>query len=292
MNFDIRNMRADDLSAVLEIEQTAFHVKNQRDPLFLNKYLEMFPPGCLVATVDNIVCGFVFSHKNGPIGWLGLLAVHPEFQRQTIGKTLFLESTAVLRSQTEASGLQLPAESSALSEFVIKSGYQFVEPQIILSAKTSVLKAYKRTLPEFSLEWDDIFNVSVFSEKMNENDLTSTIKLENSNLQCGSIILETKSRRQSQNLSVGVISAGGCLRNLSCSPMACGLSLTAEQSEELGCNELFFALNSFYNREIEWLCNNGCKIRKIVQKFVYSKSIPRYKQLLSRPQVDLTNWSI
>ncbi len=298
MNFEIRNMFANDLPEVLEIEQAAFGAKHPRDPLFLEKYLELSSAGCLVATNrtgrsgNNKICGFVFSHINGPVGWLGLLAVHPDFQKQTIGKTLFLEALNFICSGTETFGLQLPSDSAELSAFLIKSGFQFVEPQIILSAKVSVLKSYNKPLPEFSIAWEDIFKINEFAVEMEKTGLTAAIKLENTNFNYGSFVIETKSRRLSNVQSVGVISTGGCLRNLSSSPLTCGLSLIAEHSELLGFNELYFALNSFYSREIEWLCNNGCEVRKIVQRLVHTKSVSRYKQLLSRPQIDLTNWSI
>ncbi len=284
-------MREEDLPEVLETERIAFHAKHFREPLFLKKTLELSPQGCLVACVNNKICGFVLSNINGPVGWIGLLAVHPDFQKQTIGKTLFLECLNFLRSRTETVGFQLPSESPDLSAFLIKSGFQFVEPQIIFSAKTSVLKSYNKYLPEFSLNWDDIFNVTEYAEEMNNSGLTATVKLENSNLHSGTFVLESKPRRQSDNHSTGIISAGGCLRNLSCSALTCGLGLIADYSQNLSFDEIYFALNSFYNREIEWLCKNGCKVRKIVQRLVHTKSVSRYKQLLSRPQIDLTNWS-
>ena len=289
-------MRPDDIPAVLKIEQIALGTKHLRESLFLQKYLELLPEGCLVATwisSDNNkkICGFVFSHLNGPIGWLGLLAVHPNFQKQTIGKTLFLEALNFLRSKSEVVGFQLPSDSYNLSSFLIKSGFQFVEPQIILSAKVAVLKSYNKSLPDFSIPWEDIFGISEFALEMQNSGLANAVKLQNDNFDCGSFVIESKPRRQNTQ-SVGIISAGGCLRNLSCSPLASGLSSLADHSDSLGFEELYFALNSFYSREIQWLCNNGCKVRKIVQRLVLTKSVSRYKQLLTRPQIDLTNWSI
>jgi|GEM_PF-3257500 len=285
-------MRSEDLPSILQIEQSAFNAKHSREPLYLKKYLEFSPQACFVATHNNKVIGFVFSIINGPVGWIALLAVHPQFQRQTIGKTLFLETLNYLRSKTETVGLQLPYKPEVLSPFLINSGFQFVEPQIIFSAKTTVLKSFNQDLPEFPLNWDDIYNVNIFAGDSNKSNLTTAVNIKNDNFHYGTFVLETKHRRQSENLSIGIISSGGCIRNLSCSFLTYGLNSIAVCSEKFDFDEIYFAINSFYNREIEWLCRNGCIIKKIVQRMVMTKSVSSYKQLLSRPQIDLTNWSV
>jgi len=291
MNFKIRQMHKEDISSILQIEKIAFGVAASREPLYLLKQLELLSNGCFVSTVNNKIIGFVFSHLNGPVGWISLLAIHPEFQNQTIGKTLFLEALDFLLSKSEIVGLQLPADSSKLSSFLIKSDFQFVEPQIVLSAKVSNLKKINNSLPDLPIEWEDIFRIEQFIEQVADCNLISSVNLKKADFNYGTFVIETKPRRIIPN-SIGIVSVGGCLRNLSCSPIACGLKLIAEKSECLDFDEIYFALNSFYSREIKWLCNNGCKIRKVVQRLVNTKSVSRYKQLLSRPQIDLTNWSI
>lgn len=64
---------------------------------FLRMYLARFPAGTLVAHAGGELVGFVFSHLWGQVGWLGPLAVKPQWQGQGKGRALVLAAVAALQ---------------------------------------------------------------------------------------------------------------------------------------------------------------------------------------------------
>ncbi len=95
----LRLMTKHDLSTVNKVLSTAFSrarmeegYKSYRVPpcrlLFLEMYWSRFPEACFVVEVRNRVIGFVFTHLWGEVGWMGPLAVLPDYQGRGYGKAL------------------------------------------------------------------------------------------------------------------------------------------------------------------------------------------------------------
>ncbi len=66
-------------------------------PLFLEMYQEECPEGCLVISERDRILGVSFNHIWGKTGWIGPLAVDPDFHLSGIGKKITTESIQFLK---------------------------------------------------------------------------------------------------------------------------------------------------------------------------------------------------
>ncbi|MGE3310521.1 MAG: GNAT family N-acetyltransferase [Limisphaerales bacterium] len=65
-----------------------------------NRFLELEPGGCFVATWHGEPAGTATTLVHGPnLAWIGMVLVQPEFRRQGIGKALLLHCIEHLRSR-------------------------------------------------------------------------------------------------------------------------------------------------------------------------------------------------
>ena len=93
---DIRELRKDDLQAVMEID-TRIRGFSRLD-YWQKRFIcaEGVPPwACLVAEVENRVVGFLFGRSSlwdfgvrDEVGWIDLIGVHPAYRYRGIGQAL------------------------------------------------------------------------------------------------------------------------------------------------------------------------------------------------------------
>jgi len=138
----IRTASLKDLSSILNVEKSAFPPSRQASPDTLQKRLQLFPQGCLVAEQDEKIIGFETSlltldvrsiteldqldemihNPSGTVYYLRSLATKQEFQRQGIGKALTEEAIKVAR-KFKKKIFRLTA-SQDVEQFYIKLGFQ------------------------------------------------------------------------------------------------------------------------------------------------------------------------
>jgi len=85
--------------------------KESRVPLvriqFLEMYLAACAAGCYVLEVNGQIVAYAFSRLWGTVGWIGPLAVIPEFQGQALGKEMVLTCVDFLKeSGAQTIGLE------------------------------------------------------------------------------------------------------------------------------------------------------------------------------------------
>jgi len=87
MNVDVRPMRHSDVPAASALSQAAYgHPLDERD---VRLYLDLDPKGWLVATVAGRIVGMGGVSVFGDQAVIGLMATHPDHQRQGVGSAVF-----------------------------------------------------------------------------------------------------------------------------------------------------------------------------------------------------------
>ncbi len=89
----------------------AYHVPTCCMP-FLEMYLQRFPHGSYVIEGRHRIRGFIFAHLWGKVGWVGPLAVLPDWQGRGYGRDLL---DASVQSLKDAGAATLGLESAPLS---------------------------------------------------------------------------------------------------------------------------------------------------------------------------------
>ena len=77
MDWQIRLMCVDDLTAIANVECTALHISKDkaRNPAFLKTALINNPKGCFVGIAGGCVVGYVITLITGKVGWIGSIEV-------------------------------------------------------------------------------------------------------------------------------------------------------------------------------------------------------------------------
>jgi ribosomal protein S18 acetylase RimI-like enzyme len=95
MNIEIRNLASNDVPDADRILRLAFGTPGSRIEE-LNRCLKLQPDGWRLALCDGRPIGMVGAVDYGPFAWIGLMAVHPDAQRQGIGGLLMSDILAWL----------------------------------------------------------------------------------------------------------------------------------------------------------------------------------------------------
>jgi predicted N-acetyltransferase YhbS len=90
----------------------------------LEMYLSTTPPGCMVAERGNAVVGVAFSHVYGSTGWIGPVAVAPQWQGRGVGTQITQRCVDFLRDAGCATiGLETMPRSYRNLGFYLKLGF-------------------------------------------------------------------------------------------------------------------------------------------------------------------------
>lgn len=122
----IRPYRPEDSAAVVALWQACGLSRPQNDPLRdIARKQAVQPEGFLVAERGGQVLGSVMVGYDGTRGWLHLLGVHPQAQRQGLGRALVqaAERWLVARGGPKLN-LQVRSDNSAVIAFYQALGYQ------------------------------------------------------------------------------------------------------------------------------------------------------------------------
>ncbi len=156
----IRNMTADDVEAVREVEALAFgpawarehgaSPRPRRTPLNVRVRLEKDPEGCFVAESGDRVVGYIFSRTWGDVGWFGSFGVLPELQTRGIGKALLGPSLEYLRRRAHIVGLETGMESPYSLGLYLRQGFEARLPTLGMSIDLGPGAGEAPGLPRFS----------------------------------------------------------------------------------------------------------------------------------------------
>ena len=294
MDWQIRLMRHEDLPAITNVECTALHISKDkaRNISFLEVALKNNPNGCFVGISGGGVVGYVITLITGNAGWIGSIEVSLSQGGNGMKLALLTEAIKQLSKNAAVTAIQLPNESIKFIQKCIELGFQIVESQIVLSKSTELLSIMKEKPVISIMEPEDVFGVSDIAALMSENNLGTLITLKSENYAAGKIFLETQSRRLNSSANYSLISFGNIIRNLTAEPLKTILTIAGKKALELKSRNIYIALNGFYRNEIQVLVESGWKISKISQRLIYKKSLSTYKQLLAKPIIDISQWSL
>jgi len=294
MDWQIRLMKFEDLSAICNVECTALHISKDkaRNIAFLELALKNNPEGCFVGVAGGCVVGYVISLITGNAGWIGSIEVSLSQGGNGMKLALLTETIKQLSKKSSVTAIQLPNESNRFIQKCLELGFQIVEPQIVLSKKTNLLSSIKIKPVVSVIEPEDIFGIADIINLMEESNLGKIISLETEKSPAGKLLLETQPRRLNSSSGYSLITFGNIIRNLTAHPLKTILAIAGTQALELKSETVYIALNGFYRNELQILIECGWKINKISQRLIYKKSISTYKQLLAKPFIDLSQWSL
>lgn len=106
-SFRVRQMTPGDFPAILALDRKVAGRERARSyQQHVNRYLDnYYPPLCQVAVVGDEVVGFILGDVRGweyglaPSGWIDIMGVDPERQRQGVGQALIKAFVAQCRKQ-------------------------------------------------------------------------------------------------------------------------------------------------------------------------------------------------
>ncbi len=107
----IRTMTPDDLDLAMRLKDQAGWNQTEAD---WRRFLAMEPTGCFVADWDERLIGTTVTCTFGPVAWIAMVLVDPEFRGRGIGKTLmahalgFLDDSGVSTVRLDATPLGEP----------------------------------------------------------------------------------------------------------------------------------------------------------------------------------------
>jgi ribosomal protein S18 acetylase RimI-like enzyme len=94
----IRSLTENDLDAVVEIDRKILGKTRREYWKRKIAYADIYPRPALIAEIDGKVVGFILGYVSGwefgvpdTVGWIDTIGVDPDYQSQSIGKTLFGE---------------------------------------------------------------------------------------------------------------------------------------------------------------------------------------------------------
>lgn len=94
MTLTIRRLMPEDLGSADTVAAAAYGRGSRRSELA--RYLALRPNGWLLALMDGAPAGIVGATEYGPFAYVGLMAVHPDFQRRGIARQLMERLLALL----------------------------------------------------------------------------------------------------------------------------------------------------------------------------------------------------
>ena len=145
---NLRQMRIEDLPSVNALLIRAFSAARREEGFrrpelalcrmeFLRFYLQDAPASCWVVEAEGGLCGAVFGHGLGRVGWIGPLAVSPESQRQGLGRSLLQRCEEALRG-LGCSLIGLETDAGSLYNLAFYSGLGYTPGPLLVDLSRAV----------------------------------------------------------------------------------------------------------------------------------------------------------
>jgi ribosomal-protein-alanine N-acetyltransferase len=124
MNFTIRKMTVDDISAVLDLDQKSFSLP-WPERSFRFELTDNPAARCWVAELDGKVVAMIVVWLIVDEAHVATLATHPEYRRQGIGRRLLAYALRqMMQDGARSSFLEVRASNLAAQEMYQKFGYE------------------------------------------------------------------------------------------------------------------------------------------------------------------------
>lgn len=240
---------------------------------------------------DDELIGAALGMATGKYGALVHCCVDPQYQRQGIGTTLAEAVVTNVLARAEVCIVQVSASAQWELAWLTSCGFQCVEPQLVLRRAVEGGPQHVNNQGVQVTQWQDLLNLAEYGTAMEGAGLGRLIRVGSPDACAGMLFVETVPRRQGASHSAAV-SFGSVRRLLSCESLMAALHLAASVAREAQKRWLVATINGVYHRELEVLVKSGWTIAKTNYRLVHKKSIARYRQLQSLPQVDVSHWGL
>lgn len=133
---DLRDLETSDIHDVEVIWRTSGLVGDDEDAVAEITMLLALPLGiCIGAMVNGALVGVVFGQDEHRRGWMGRLAVHPEFQRRGVGRALVFEmERRLIEREIPRVELYVYGANEAATRFYAGLGYR-QWPELVVTTK-------------------------------------------------------------------------------------------------------------------------------------------------------------
>lgn len=118
----IRKFQPSDFQWIINIERKVF---DQHDPYLYMKFYENYPDTFIVADINGFVVGYItgFLTKEG-VGRIFSLAVHPSYQRRSVGSHLLKEMIHLFKETgVPEIILEVRSDNTKAKKFYEKHGF-------------------------------------------------------------------------------------------------------------------------------------------------------------------------
>lgn len=239
----------------------------------------------------DALIGAALGMAMGKYGALVHSCVDPQYQRQGIGTALVEAVVTNVLARAEVCIVQVSASAQWELGWLISCGFQCVEPQLVLRKAVSESSQHTNSQGVQVTQWQDLLNLAEYGTAMERAGLGRLIHIGSPDACAGMLFVETAPRRQGVSQSAA-ISYGSVRRSLSCEGLMTALHHAESVAHEAQRRWLVVTVSGVYHRELEVLLKSGWAIVKSSCRLVYTKSIARYRQLQSLPQIDVTHWGL
>ncbi len=285
-------MQVEDLPAVQALEARTARA-DARNPVFFRYALERTPHACSIIDDGGTAIGFCFTSETASVGALTLLLTPVGAATHACSLALIREATEALTSRCQCCLTHASSDAYEQCALLIQAGFHAVEPQYVLRAPSNPPRhdTARTRLPQ-QVAWSDVWAVAPQMAACQQAGFGTHVTVTGAAGVCGAALVEFTARRHGGGQTSALVSAGGAVRSLGAGPLLALLESARMAAHAGGRSQFFITLNGFYQRELAALLDDGWGIVRVLQRFILSTTLARYRQLQMQPAVDLGYWQL
>lgn len=289
----IVSLKPNDADAVVQLDARACTSaqEERRSAAFVSTIINLHTKLSFGVWHGNELIGAALGMVMGKFGALVHCCVDPQYQRQGIGTAVVEAVITNVLARAEVCIVQVPATAQWELGWLTSCGFQCVEPQLVLRRPVEGSSQNENSQDAHGTQWQDLLSLAEYGAAMEHTGLGRLVHVGSPDACTGMLFVETAPRRQGVSHS-SAVSFGSVRRSLSCESLMAALRLAESVAREAQKRWLVTTINGVYHRELEMLLRSGWMIAKTSYRLVHKKSLSRYRQLQSLPQVDLSHWGL
>ena len=120
-NIEISSCTKDDLRVVRRIEKLSFHYPYNN--YIFKHFLKLKPDTFLIAKLGGTLAGYVISTIKDEKGLIATIAVHPDYRRRGVGKTLMEEAIRMCEGRAKEVEIHVRTDNHGAIKFYQELGF-------------------------------------------------------------------------------------------------------------------------------------------------------------------------
>lgn len=293
-----------DVTVVDDMPEAAFNAFYSSSPEGVSprntEYTQWLLHNCNARTLalthnQNEIVAIAVVQQWNDFACIGVLDTRPSVPLDALN--LFVNAVIDYASSVaEWVGLHLSDINTPLLTALILADVVPVEPHATLSTSFNTLKENKN-MPESSTPYInicyDMCGATRYGEALRQSGRGELIAQQTESGELAyALCLETAPRTASGTQEPYVLVTHGVVPRMGDVKRMEHFIATAINSVAPDTHTVYLSMNMIYAREIKQLVERGWHIRKMSHRLIRQKDIPRYKQIVRTPQIDLSNWQL